>query len=96
MCQKRLVRLNSDHWPILLDCGGIHSGRRYFKFENMWLKSEGFVERIKQWWILYHFEGTTNFIFANKLKALKRDLKEWNKQSYGDIRENKNIKWLEI
>ncbi|KAF5459634.1 hypothetical protein F2P56_019568, partial [Juglans regia] len=77
-------------------CGGIHSGRRYFKFENMWLKSEGFVERVKQWWISYQFNGTPSFIFANKLKALKRDLKEWNKQSFGDIRENNNIKWLEI
>ncbi|KAF5463070.1 hypothetical protein F2P56_019016 [Juglans regia] len=77
--QKRLVCLASDHWPILLDCGGIQSGRRYFKFESMWLKSEGFVERVKQWWISYQFEGTPNFIFANKLKALKRDLKEWNK-----------------
>ena len=37
--QARLARLASDHWPILLDCGGIRSGKRYFKFENMWLKS---------------------------------------------------------
>ncbi|KAF5472901.1 hypothetical protein F2P56_009564 [Juglans regia] len=62
----------------------------------MWLKLEGFVERAKHWWISYQFNGTLSFIFANKLKALKIDLKEWNKQSFGDIRENKNIKWLEI
>ncbi|KAG6652145.1 hypothetical protein CIPAW_06G163400 [Carya illinoinensis] len=44
VCQRRLPHLCSDHFPILLDGGGIHSGRSYFKFENMWLKSEGFVD----------------------------------------------------
>ncbi|KAF5469056.1 hypothetical protein F2P56_013156 [Juglans regia] len=94
--QKRLARLASDHWPILLDCGGIKSGRWYFKFENMWLKSENFVERVKQWWISYQFEGIPSFIFENKLKALKRYLKEWNIQSFGNVKENKNTKWMEI
>lgn len=33
--QKRMHRLCSDHFPILLDCGGIKGGVRSFKFENM-------------------------------------------------------------
>jgi hypothetical protein len=41
--QKRLSRLYSDHFPILLDCGGVSRGSRAFKFENMWLKVKGFV-----------------------------------------------------
>ncbi|KAG6663959.1 hypothetical protein CIPAW_02G057800 [Carya illinoinensis] len=44
--QKRLPRLCLDHWPIMLDCGGIQRRRQHFKFENMWLKSEGFVDRV--------------------------------------------------
>jgi hypothetical protein len=42
--QKRLPRLLSNHFPLLLDCGAPRGGNNYFKFENMWLKHEGFVE----------------------------------------------------
>ncbi|KAG6663824.1 hypothetical protein CIPAW_02G049700 [Carya illinoinensis] len=65
--QKRLPHIGLDHWPILLDCGGIRKGCRPFKFENMWLKSEGFVDRVKQWWSSYQFQGTPSFIFAAKM-----------------------------
>jgi hypothetical protein len=65
--QKRLPRLCSDHFPILLDCGGIHWGSRPFKFENMWLKAEGFVDRVRLWWASYRFQGSPSFIFSQKL-----------------------------
>ncbi|KAG2698944.1 hypothetical protein I3760_07G170800 [Carya illinoinensis] len=94
--QKRLPRIGSDHWPIMLDCGGLCSGRQPFKFENMWLKFEGFVDRVRQWWSSYQFQGTPSFIFSGKLKALKRDLRVWNMESFGNVGENKKIKMLEI
>jgi hypothetical protein len=47
--QKRVPRLCSDHFPILLDCGDIHRGKRPFKFEIMWLQEDGFVERVRLW-----------------------------------------------
>jgi len=28
----------------MLDCCGVVQSSRYFKFENMWLKSESFVD----------------------------------------------------
>jgi hypothetical protein len=46
----------------------------------MWLKVEGFVDRVRQWWLSYHFRGSPSFILAKKLKALKADLKSWNEQ----------------
>lgn len=55
-----------------------------FKFENMWLKVKGFVEKVQQWWNGYHFLGPPSFVLARKLKALKEDLKGWNKQEFGD------------
>ncbi|XP_042940888.1 uncharacterized protein LOC122275743 isoform X2 [Carya illinoinensis] len=62
----------------------------------MWLKTEGFVERVRQWWVSYHFQGTPSFILAGKLKALKRDLKLWNTHSFGDLRDNEERKMREI
>jgi hypothetical protein len=44
--QKRLPHLYSDHFPILLDCGDFSRGNRSFKFDNMWLKAEGFVGKV--------------------------------------------------
>jgi hypothetical protein len=37
----------SDHFQIMLDCGDVHRSRQCFKFKNLWLKSEGFVEKMK-------------------------------------------------
>ncbi|XP_040986403.1 uncharacterized protein LOC121234516 [Juglans microcarpa x Juglans regia] len=45
--QKRMARYCSDHFAIMLDCGGINRGRQYFKFENMWLAVDGFVEKVR-------------------------------------------------
>ena len=64
-----------DHCPLLMEAGGVFKGRSAFKFENMWLKDEGFVERVWQWWNGYCFLGSPSFILARKLKALKDELK---------------------
>jgi hypothetical protein len=56
-------------------------GKRPFKFENMWLKKEGFGAQVKQWWDSYHFQGSPSFIFACKIKALKMDLKNGMRRS---------------
>ncbi|KAF5476218.1 hypothetical protein F2P56_007951, partial [Juglans regia] len=94
--QKQLARVSSDHFPIHLDCGGIHRGRRYFKFENMWLSADGFVEKVSAWWSSYQFVGTPSFILAGKLKALKQDLKKWNLEVFGHIDDQKSAMLEEL
>ena len=44
--QKRLVRVLSDHFSISLEGGDIRKGRRLFRFENIWLQVDDFVEKV--------------------------------------------------
>ena len=54
------------------------------------LLKEGFGALVKQWWDSYLFQGTPNFVFACKIKALKMDLKKWNEGVFGNLDSNKS------
>ena len=56
----------------------------------MWFKADGFVDRVRQWWLSYQFNGCPNYILVNKLKALKADLKKWNAGSFDNVGIKKN------
>ena len=86
-----LPRIISNHCPLLLEAGGFCGGCYAFKFENMWLKAEGFVERVQQWWNGYCFVGSPSFILAQNVKALKGDLKKWNREEFGDLAFRKKV-----
>ena len=83
--QRVLPHVISDHCPLLVEAGEVGRGRCAFKFENMWLKVEGFVKRVKHWWEGYNFMGSISFVLAKKLKPLKEDPKKWNKEDFGDL-----------
>ena len=83
--QRTLPRPVSDHCPVLLDSDGIKSGPSPFRFENMWLKFEGFKDLLRGWWQSLQFSGSYSFVLASKLKALKGILKVWNKEVFGRV-----------
>ena len=60
-------------------------GKSPFKFENMWLKIDGFVDRVQSWWNRHSFVGTPSFVLAKKLKALKEDIIQWNCREFGNV-----------
>ena len=66
MCPKGCFRVISDHCVILVESSVVGRGRDAFKFKNMWLKVEGFVEKVQQWWINYCFTGSPSFVLAQK------------------------------
>ena len=94
--QRVLPRVVSDHYPLLVVAGSVKKGRSAFKFENMWLKEESFVERVRHWWNGYCFSGSPSFILGRKLKALKEDLKKWNKEEFGDLAFRKKCLFIGI
>ncbi len=51
----------------------------------MCLKDPEFVNKVRGWWSSYTLSGTPSYVLSQKLKALKGDLKLWNKQVFGDV-----------
>ena len=97
VCQCRMSRLLLDHFPIVLEGISFHQrDKRPFRFENMWLKDEGFVDRVRCWWDSYNFQGASSFVLANKLKLLKNELKKWNVEDFGNVEERGKQLWKDF
>ena len=60
-----------------------------FRFEKMWIHHPGLESLIRVWWNI-HVDGTTMFKVAAKLKNVKKNIKIWNKNTFGNIFESKN------
>ncbi|WMV25457.1 hypothetical protein MTR67_018842 [Solanum verrucosum] len=88
--QVSLPRVISDHKPLMLECGEWDSSSSYFKFENMWLQAEGFLDSVKNWWSSYEVEGSPDFVLVQKLKYLKKDISTWNKEVFGKLEEQRS------
>ncbi|RVW43464.1 Transposon TX1 uncharacterized 149 kDa protein [Vitis vinifera] len=80
VAQCRLQRPTSDHFPILLMGGGLRRGPTPFRFENMWLKVDGFKGLLREWWQGIEVRGRASFRLASKLKLLKQRIKTWNRE----------------
>ena len=94
--QRRMSRLCSDHFPIVLEGGSFQKGSKPFRIENMWLKDEGFVDRVQSWWESYHFHGAPSFVLANKLKLLKNYLKRWNVGVFSHVEDRIKKLWKDL
>ena len=81
----------SDHFPLLLDGGGLRRDPSPFRFENMWLKVKGFKDLLKSWWEGDSISGSSSFILTEKLKVLKAKLKEWNIDIFGRVEYRKDL-----
>ena len=55
----------------------------------MWLKMDGFVDRVYSWWNRHSFSGTPSYVFAKKLKALKEDIIQCNCREFGNVSRQK-------
>ena len=96
LVQESLPRQSSDHFPIVLESSKVMWGPTPFRFENMWCNHHSFIPFIKDIWNSSSVEGLEGFKFMRKLKALKDNLKEWNKTVFRDIRIRKENVLKEI
>ena len=76
-----MPRVFSDHKPIL-ESGDWEASPSYFKFENMWLQAECFIDMIKGWWQSYSIQGAPDFVLLQKLRYLNKDISKWNRKVY--------------
>ena len=74
---------------MLLEGGGLRRGSAPFRFENMWFKVEGFKDLIRNWWRGIEVSGSASFRLSAKLKELKKKLKVWNREVFGNLECNK-------
>ncbi|RVW95640.1 LINE-1 reverse transcriptase-like [Vitis vinifera] len=51
----------------------------------MWLKVEGFLDLIRNWWREIEVRGTASYRLAAKMKELKQKLKAWNRDVFGNL-----------
>ncbi|RVX18605.1 Transposon TX1 uncharacterized 149 kDa protein [Vitis vinifera] len=57
--------------------GGLRRGLSSFRFENMWLKVDGFKDLLRGWWQGSRVSGRANFRLATKLKQLLSEEPGW-------------------
>ncbi|GKV28721.1 hypothetical protein SLEP1_g37737 [Rubroshorea leprosula] len=91
LIQKGLKRDISYHCPILLVNSGKDWGPKPFRSLDCWLDHKEFSTFVQEKWNSYNVEGREGFRLKEKLKWLKSDLKEWNKEVFGHIDKNLEI-----
>jgi len=82
----------SYHWLVQMEAG-FHTTpkNRPFKFEKFWIEHPTFKERFKQWWWEEKPEkGTRMLKLYKKIKYIKYKIMEWNKDTFGNINQEKN------
>ncbi|RVW69157.1 hypothetical protein CK203_064455 [Vitis vinifera] len=87
--QEVLPRWTSDHWPIVLDTNPFKWGPTPFRFKNMRLQHHSFKESFSSWWREFEGNGWEGDKFMRKLQFVKAKLKDWNKNTFGMLKERK-------
>ncbi|KAL8471397.1 hypothetical protein ACS0TY_028883 [Phlomoides rotata] len=75
----------SDHCPLVLRQSIVNWGPKPFKFFNGWIKHPEFGDFCMNKWSGYSVQGWKSFTLNEKLKLLKKDLKQWSKDKFGTL-----------
>ncbi|XP_019434814.1 PREDICTED: uncharacterized protein LOC109341364 [Lupinus angustifolius] len=85
-----LPRVASDHHPLLLFANSqVHPRHSPFKFHKMWLLNSDCRRLVADVWRI-EVVGCPMFILSQKLRNLKKELKDWNHNVFGNIHQRVN------
>uniref|UniRef100_A0A0V0IG31 Putative ovule protein n=1 Tax=Solanum chacoense TaxID=4108 RepID=A0A0V0IG31_SOLCH len=73
----------------MLESGNWEHRKPCFKFENWWLKVDGFNVMVQGWWNNFEVEGCPDYKLSSKLKMTKTKLKDWSK-NFSEAAHRKN------
>jgi hypothetical protein len=77
---KILPNYTSDHKPILLELSlDGNLGPIPFRFSSLWIHQEGFQDVVSEAWNR-QVQGSPFFVWEEKMRRLKRELKQWAKR----------------
>ncbi|XP_057780066.1 uncharacterized protein LOC130998670 [Salvia miltiorrhiza] len=85
---RGLQRSISDHCPILLETKKVDWGPKPFRFFNAWTRYPDFDSVVLNSWQRSGISGRSSFVFKEKIKRLKEDLKVWSRSGFGIVEEN--------
>ena len=84
-----LSRSVSDHCALVIKDSCPDWGPKPFRSLDVWQKDSKFRDFVRSKWLSYEVYGRGLFVFKEKLKKLKSDLKVWNRDVFRDV----NLKW---
>jgi exonuclease III len=75
----------SDHCPLILNHRERVARKAFFKFENHWLKIDGFCEVVQAAWSKPQV-GSAHTVLSKKLAETARALRNWSKALFSNTR----------
>ncbi|XP_026428918.1 uncharacterized protein LOC113324828 [Papaver somniferum] len=90
-CLKNFPFLASDHCPILLDPSpnDVCSAKNW-KFFECWLRDKTCKDQITNSWSK-QFRGSPGFVLDKKLSDTRRELSNWNRNTFSNIQGNLKV-----
>jgi exonuclease III len=70
----------SDHVPLVLSVDVDNWGLRPLRMFKCWVDFPGYAQFVREKWGSFNIEGWGGFVLKQKLKLIKRHLKDWHKQ----------------
>ncbi|XP_057418726.1 uncharacterized protein LOC130712931 [Lotus japonicus] len=69
----------SDHRAVGLSFGVPDAGPKPFYYFNHWVEEDGFNDLVETWWRSAVYQGWSGYVLQQKLKGLRRKIREWRR-----------------